>query len=121
MSTFPHYYTLLNIPKTATQDEIRQVCASPGRPRRRQRLIRVQAYKRESLRCHPDRLGGNATPAETKRATERFQVRVYAHVAYACLTFVRVHVQAVADAYYVLSDPIVCHLSTRLRSAITYA
>lgn len=67
MSTFPQYYQLLGIPKTATQDEIRQ------------------AYKRESLRTHPDRLGGDATPEATRRATERFQ--------------------AVADAYYVLSDP----------------
>ncbi|KAF5377506.1 hypothetical protein D9615_005281 [Tricholomella constricta] len=65
MSTFPDYYQLLNIQKTATQDDIRQ------------------AYKRESLRTHPDRLA-NASPAEKKRATERFQ--------------------AVADAYYVLSD-----------------
>ncbi|GFZ46033.1 LOW QUALITY PROTEIN: hypothetical protein JCM24511_04279 [Saitozyma sp. JCM 24511] len=43
------------------------------------------AYKRESLKTHPDRLPGNATPQERRRATERFQ--------------------AVADAYYVLSDP----------------
>ncbi|OBZ78662.1 putative J domain-containing protein C63.13 [Grifola frondosa] len=65
MSAFPDYYKLLNIPSTATPDEIRQ------------------AYKRESLKTHPDRLT-NATPAEKKAATERFQ--------------------AVADAYYVLSD-----------------
>ncbi|OCH96534.1 DnaJ-domain-containing protein, partial [Obba rivulosa] len=66
MSTFPDYYKLLNVPRTATVDEIRQ------------------AYKRESLKTHPDRLV-HATPAEKKAATERFQ--------------------AVADAYYVLSDP----------------
>ncbi|GLB36285.1 putative dnaJ molecular chaperone homology domain [Lyophyllum shimeji] len=66
MSTFPDYYQILNIPKTATQDEIRQ------------------AYRKESLRTHPDRLA-NASPDEKRRATERFQ--------------------AVADAYYVLSDP----------------
>jgi len=66
MSTFPDYYQLLSIPKTATQDDIRQ------------------AYKRESLRTHPDRLA-NASPEEKRQATERFQ--------------------AVADAYYVLSDP----------------
>ncbi|KAG6911857.1 hypothetical protein DXG01_000104 [Tephrocybe rancida] len=51
---------------TATQDEIRQ------------------AYRKESLRTHPDRLP-NATPFERQRATESFQ--------------------ALADAYYVLSDP----------------
>ncbi|KAF8475440.1 DnaJ domain-containing protein [Gautieria morchelliformis] len=63
---FPNYYELLSIPNGATQDEIRQ------------------AYKRESLRTHPDRLS-NVSQEEKLRATEKFQ--------------------AVADAYYVLSDP----------------
>ncbi|KAI0639268.1 DnaJ domain-containing protein, partial [Trametes polyzona] len=66
MSAFPDYYRLLGVQKTATTDEIRT------------------AYKKESLKTHPDRLV-NATPAEKQAATERFQ--------------------AVADAYYVLSDP----------------
>ncbi|KAF8973894.1 DnaJ domain-containing protein [Flammula alnicola] len=66
MSQFPDYYKLLNVAKTATQDEIRQ------------------GYRKESLKTHPDRLV-NAPQAEIKKATERFQ--------------------AVADAYYVLSDP----------------
>ncbi|KAJ7675360.1 DnaJ domain-containing protein [Mycena rosella] len=65
MSRFPDYYKLLNISKTASHDEIRT------------------AYKKESLRTHPDRIA-NATAAEKKKATEKFQ--------------------AVADAYYVLSD-----------------
>ncbi|KAG8859099.1 hypothetical protein FRB96_004669 [Tulasnella sp. 330] len=65
-SKFPEYYILLNIPRTASTEDVRT------------------AYKRESLRTHPDRLQ-KATPAERKAATERFQ--------------------AVADAYYVLSDP----------------
>lgn len=67
MSSLPQYYSILNIPSTATADEIRS------------------AYKRESLKTHPDRLPGTATPQDKRRATERFQ--------------------AVADAYYVLSDP----------------
>ncbi|KAF7307190.1 DnaJ-domain-containing protein [Mycena indigotica] len=66
MSRFPDYYKLLGVSKTATHDEIRT------------------AYKKESLRTHPDRLV-NASTADKKKATERFQ--------------------AVADAYYVLSDP----------------
>ncbi|TDL28401.1 DnaJ-domain-containing protein [Rickenella mellea] len=66
MSTFPDYYALLNIDSSATTNDVRQ------------------AYKKESLRCHPDRLS-NATPVERQRATEKFQ--------------------AVADAYFVLSDP----------------
>ncbi|KAH9857909.1 DnaJ domain-containing protein, partial [Lenzites betulinus] len=66
MSSFPDYYKLLHVQKNASADEIRT------------------AYKKESLRTHPDRIA-NATPAEKQAATERFQ--------------------AVADAYYVLSDP----------------
>ncbi|KAF8642239.1 hypothetical protein AX16_009514 [Volvariella volvacea WC 439] len=66
MSSFPDYYQLLNIPRTASQDEVRQ------------------AYKRESLKTHPDRLL-NATPDEKRKATESFQ--------------------AIADAYHILSDP----------------
>jgi len=65
MSSFPDYYALLAVPKDASSDDIRT------------------AYKKESLKTHPDRLS-KATPAEKKRATERFQ--------------------AVADAYYVLSN-----------------
>jgi len=66
-SLFPEYYVLLGVPQSATTEEIRT------------------AYKRESLKIHPDRLP-NATPEEKKRATAKFQ--------------------AVADAYYVLSDPV---------------
>jgi len=58
---------LLGVPQSATTEEIRA------------------AYKRESLRTHPDRIP-NATSEEKKRATSKFQ--------------------AVADAYYVLSDPV---------------
>ncbi|WVQ82480.1 hypothetical protein IAT38_004609 [Cryptococcus sp. DSM 104549] len=66
-SSLPQYYHILNVSPTATVDEIRT------------------AYKKESLKSHPDRLPAGATPQERRRATERFQV--------------------VSDAYYVLSDP----------------
>ncbi|THH10937.1 hypothetical protein EW145_g1005 [Phellinidium pouzarii] len=71
-STFPDYYKLLNLQQTATQEEVRH------------------AYKRESLKSHPDRLV-NASADEKRRATEKFQASR--------------RLQAVADAYYVLSDP----------------
>ncbi|KAJ3543430.1 hypothetical protein NMY22_g3149 [Coprinellus aureogranulatus] len=59
-SSFPDYYKLLNLSSNATPEEVKQ------------------AYRKESLRLV------NATPAEKRAATEKFQ--------------------AVADAYYVLSD-----------------
>jgi len=65
MSSFPDYYSILGISPSATQEQIRL------------------AYKKESLRTHPDRLA-NATLEQKKDATAKFQ--------------------AVADAYYVLSD-----------------
>ncbi|PFH54606.1 hypothetical protein AMATHDRAFT_72388 [Amanita thiersii Skay4041] len=65
MSIFPDYYKLLNVPRNASLDEIRQ------------------AYKKESLKTHPDRFV-KASADERRRATEKFQ--------------------AIADAYYVLSD-----------------
>ena len=55
-SSFPDYYALLGVQNTATQAEIRQ------------------AYKRESLKSHPDRLV-NASPEQKRLATEKFQVR----------------------------------------------
>ncbi|KAI6031867.1 DnaJ domain-containing protein [Pisolithus microcarpus] len=76
MTSFPDYYALLGLEKSATIEEIRQ------------------AYKRESLKTHPDRLT-RATETERRLATEKFQVRDEAK--FSC--------QAVADAYYVLSDP----------------
>lgn len=61
----PDYYATLGVASTSSSDEIRQ------------------AYKRESLRSHPDRFP-NASAGERQRHTARFQ--------------------SLADAYYVLSD-----------------
>lgn len=70
MPAFPLYYKVLNLesksPKEVTIEDIRA------------------AYRKESLKTHPDRFP-NATPEERKAATAQFQT--------------------VADAYYVLSDP----------------
>ncbi|KZT57393.1 DnaJ-domain-containing protein [Calocera cornea HHB12733] len=68
MAAFVNYYELLHVDRSATSDQIRT------------------AYKKESLRTHPDRLPPTATPQERAASTSRFQ--------------------AVADAYYVLSDPV---------------
>lgn len=65
-STFPDYYELLGVQQTASQDEVRQ------------------AYKKESLKSHPDRLA-NRPPAEVKRATERFQVSATLYIHFAIL------------------------------------
>ncbi|CAO1622355.1 unnamed protein product [Sympodiomycopsis kandeliae] len=67
MSTpLPDYYALLGVPSSATSSEIRE------------------AYKKQSLTCHPDRFP-NASSGEKQRLTRKFQ--------------------SLADAYYVLSDP----------------
>jgi len=64
----PDYYVLLNIPHNANDTQIRT------------------AYKKESLRTHPDRVPQDASDRQRREATEKFQ--------------------KVADAYYVLSDPV---------------
>ncbi|KAJ1033816.1 hypothetical protein NDA16_000026 [Ustilago loliicola] len=61
----PDYYRTLGVSPTASAAEIKE------------------AYKRRSLKTHPDRFP-NATPAERQRYTQKFQT--------------------LADAYYVLSD-----------------
>lgn len=61
-SEFPDYYALLGLQSSASQDEVRQ------------------AYKRESLRSHPDRIA-NASPEEKRRATEKFQVCIVNQLA----------------------------------------
>ncbi|CAO3647697.1 unnamed protein product [Cunninghamella blakesleeana] len=63
---YPNYYLILEIPETASQEEIRQ------------------AYKKQALLYHPDRLGDNVSEEERKAATRKFQL--------------------IADAYYVLGD-----------------
>ncbi|KAI8148009.1 DnaJ domain-containing protein [Fennellomyces sp. T-0311] len=67
MSGLPDYYEKLEVSPTATQAEIRE------------------AYKKQALLHHPDRLGDNASTEERAEATRKFQV--------------------IADAYYILGDP----------------
>ncbi|KEI37747.1 uncharacterized protein L969DRAFT_52683 [Mixia osmundae IAM 14324] len=67
MAALPDYYAILKIDSKATTADIRQ------------------AYRKESLRSHPDRLSPDATESERRAKTAEFQ--------------------KVADAYYVLSDP----------------
>ncbi|KAG0163639.1 hypothetical protein DFQ30_011242 [Apophysomyces sp. BC1015] len=66
MTNFPDYYRLLEVPENATQEQIRE------------------AYKKQALLHHPDRLPENATAAQRAQATRTFQI--------------------IADAYYILGD-----------------
>jgi curved DNA-binding protein CbpA len=58
------------------------------------------SYNR-AIRTHPDRLV-NASPSEKQAATERFQASLFSITSRKDADVPR---QAVADAYYVLSDP----------------
>ncbi|KAL0073028.1 DnaJ domain-containing protein [Phycomyces blakesleeanus] len=66
MTSIPNYYTVLDIPITATQDDVRQ------------------AYKKQALLHHPDRLDDQASETERSKAVKYFQL--------------------IADAYYILGD-----------------
>ncbi|KAI9030187.1 DnaJ domain-containing protein [Phycomyces nitens] len=66
MTSIPNYYTILDIPTNATQDDIRQ------------------AYKKQALLHHPDRLDDQASQTERSKAVKYFQL--------------------IADAYYILGD-----------------
>lgn len=57
-SDLPDYYGILKVGPKATQKEVRD------------------AYRKESLKTHPDRLPPDATAADKKKATEQFQVRL---------------------------------------------
>lgn len=98
MTDFPNYYLILEIPETATTEDIREgmsdfeallskikfttyelnqlTFTSPDRT--------CIAYKKQALLTHPDRLPENASVQQRRAATERFQ--------------------QVADAYHVLVD-----------------
>ncbi|KAG1458909.1 hypothetical protein G6F56_006282 [Rhizopus delemar] len=66
MTNLPDYYKILGVSPTASQEEIRE------------------AYKKEALLNHPDRLDSRASDSERQEATRKFQV--------------------VADAYFTLND-----------------
>ncbi|KAL0082377.1 DnaJ domain-containing protein [Phycomyces blakesleeanus] len=66
MSNFVDYYTILKVSPKATQEEIRQ------------------AYKKEALISHPDRLPEDASEEDRREATRQFQL--------------------IADAYHTLGD-----------------
>lgn len=92
MATFPDYYDILGVPPSASPDAIKTACAcaaaryqtcesSPTDLRLPPRL----PDKRKSLQHHPDRIpAGPGSEAKRKAATVQFQ--------------------AIADAYYTLSD-----------------
>ncbi|KAI9251430.1 DnaJ domain-containing protein [Phascolomyces articulosus] len=67
MSNLPDYYNILEIHPTSTQSEIKD------------------AYKKQALLHHPDRLKDSVSSEERAEATRKFQV--------------------IADAYYILGDP----------------
>lgn len=87
MPSLPDYYSILNVPVTATHDEIREgkyiwknwVCAKQFLT-----LFLLLAYKKQALISHPDRLPSSATQEEREEATKKFQL--------------------IADAYYILND-----------------
>ncbi|KAI9271379.1 DnaJ domain-containing protein [Sporodiniella umbellata] len=66
MTDLPDYYDILGVSPSASQAEIRE------------------AYKKEALLYHPDRLDSHTSATEKEEATRRFQV--------------------VADAYFTLND-----------------
>ena len=101
-SEFPDYYKLLIIPKTASQDEIRQ------------------AYKRESLKSFKFLLCCAAADCAIRtehtligwpKCQERKRGWRLRSFRYECTSFATFNFlkkaarQAIADAYYVLSDP----------------
>jgi type I restriction-modification system DNA methylase subunit len=86
MSNIPDYYAILDIPATATHDEIREgnnLLISSCQAFFKLFFHNI-AYKKQALISHPDRLFTTATRAERDEATRKFQL--------------------VADAYYILGD-----------------
>jgi len=73
MASFPDYYGILNVPKGASTEDIRQAYRRESLKSVYDSLYRGFALIYHSPRTHPDRLF-NASVEEKKVATEKFQV-----------------------------------------------
>jgi len=73
MASFPDYYDILNVPKDASTEDIRQAYRRESLKSVYNSLYRVLALIYCSPRTHPDRLF-NASAEEKKVATAKFQV-----------------------------------------------
>jgi len=73
MSSFPDYYDILNVPKDALTEDIRQAYRRESLKSVYDSLYRGLAHIYYTPRTHPDRLF-NASVEEKKVATEKFQV-----------------------------------------------
>jgi curved DNA-binding protein CbpA len=73
MASFPDYYDILNVPKNASSEDIRQAYRRESLKSVYISLYHGLALIYRSLRTHPDRLF-NASIEEKRVATEKFQV-----------------------------------------------
>lgn len=77
MSQIPDYYKILNVSRTATYEDVRQAYKKESLKQDSGIFDPIQQFTHPFLHCrtHPDRLV-NVSPAERRKATERFQVNI---------------------------------------------